>query len=242
MADFRCKSLHTIYATENKTIDWSKEMNYAACFGESLNMMGRNPGKEYTASYHIMLMTDPSYMNNTNGNNYCIFDSKFVYCYLRRINRVKAFKFNVEDSEYHGYRAYKINLTMTGTRAEFTFVLQSIKRLYEHPYCFYLSEAKRMQENSKFKFNSLFNLYNAVTSYFQGSTCNTDHSYSGSSIAVPVRVIRERLAKANFATDVYTPKVLRTHHIIPLDTDSWTYEEFKKRLPGYVKNLKDLSK
>lgn len=243
MADFKCTSLHTIYSSVNRTNGWKREkIESAACYGNSLAAMGSNYTNKFEAEYHIMLMKDPSYMDINHANNYCPFDKHFVYCYLRRISRVKAFKFHVEESNFRGCQSYRIDLVMTGTRPEFTFVLQSIKRLYEYPYCIYLLEAKRMQEIPEFKFDSIFNLFNAVASYYNGEVPNTGHSYSCSSIAVPVRVLKERLSKAKFATDVYKYRELSCYHKCPTDTDSFSEETFGTRLPGYIKNLKALSK
>ena len=217
-------------------------MRSGACYGESLARMGNDPKKEFEAEYHIMLMTDPKYMERSGGNNYCCFDSHFVYCYLRRVARVKAFKFNLEESEFAGYKGLKINLSMKGTRPEFTFVLQSIKRLYEYPYCFYLAEAKKMQEIPEFRFISIFNLFNAVASYYQGYCGETGHSYSISCRSVPVRVLKERLPKCNYAHEVYHNKILGFEHSTDPDSSKWTNENFNLHLPSYIKNLKELSK
>ena len=242
MASFRCRSLHTIYSTNNRTIHYRKDMSSAACYGTSLQNMGNDPTKVFDASYDIMLMTDPNYMEWTGGNNCCLFDPHFIYCYLRRINRVKAFKFNLEESEYKGYKSLKIHLSMKGTRPEFTFVLQSIKRLYEYPYCFYLAEAKRMQEIPEFRFVSIFNLFNAVASYYEGDCGETGHSYSMSCKSVPVRVLKERLPHCKYAHEVYQNKYLYTRHSTNPDSSKWTNENFQSFLPSYIKNLKELSK
>lgn len=216
-------------------------MSEAPCYGTSLSQMGSDSTIEFEAEYHIMLMKDPRYMEQIHGNNYCPFDKHFIYCYLRRISRVKAFKFHIEEDEFKGFSSYRIDLSMKGTRPEFTFVLQSIKRLYEHPYCMYLLEAKRMQEFPEFKFNSIFNLFNAVASYYHGDYGNTGHSYSYSSAAVPVRILKERLSKAKYASDVYKYRPLKTYHACPTDSDKFNEENFKALLPDYVKNLKALA-
>ena len=247
MSKYTYTSLASIYsATINGKVH-RKNCGVDVCFGSSLSKCTR---QQNTVQYTIVLITNPDYIGNVHNNNYCWMSKHQVENYLRRIKSIKPFKFSVRESTWNRWPCYKINLEMTGTKKEITFVLQSIKRTYEFPMNFYLHEAYEMQRLPAFKFDSVLNLFDVAWTTFYGTTSNSGHSYSGCSKFKKYKELREILPNINYTTDLFekayiTPKKATygmikvpqySSYNVPACTEDWTEENFRKFLPLYIEN------
>lgn len=239
----------TIYKTKINGKDFIKNRQRDVCFGRSLSHCIRQQNQ---VEYTIVLITSPSYIENTNYNNYCWMNKHQVENYLRRIKSIKQFTYDVKEARWNGFNCYDIHLKMTGTKKEITFVLQSIKRTYEFPFSYLLFEAYQMQRLPAFKFDSILNLFNVAWVSHYGSSYNSGHSYSGNSYFVKYKDLTERLPHVNYVTDLFThnaekdikmiphDKSMVSGYRIPADIANWTEKNFRKFLPTYIENYKIL--
>lgn len=238
-------NLCTIYSAQINGQVYLKRCIRDVCFGSSL---GRCTRQQNTVEYTIVLIKDPNYID-TGHNNYCWMSKHQVENYLRRIKSIRSFKSSVRESTWNSHKCYKINLKMTGTKKEITFVLQSIKRMYEFPYNFFLHEAYEMQRLPAFKFDSVLNLFDVAWTTFYGKSANSGHSYSGCSAFKKYQEISEALPHVENVVDLFMHKAIspfiakrdmiqggQNNYGIPYQLHDWTEESFRKFLPLYIKN------
>lgn len=249
MPKYKYPNLCTIYNCCINGEQYNTRFSRSACYGTSLSLMHSRGSN--TASYTIMLITDSKYVDN-GYNNYCWMTKHQVECYLRRIASIKPFSYKVFDANLNGSTCYKIELNISGTKKEITFVLQSIKRLYECPYNFYLQQAYMLQELPAFKFDSILNLFDVIFSTYDSSK-NHDHCFSGNTKFEKYSTLRERLPHVIYASDLfptYVSSTKRTTKIsgmdyygnCPANTEDWTEDYFRSKLPEYVENYNRLKR
>ena len=245
MANYSISNLATIYKAVINGQPQFHNPTRDVCFGSSLskmNIVGNN-----TCSYEIVLITTDDYAARQNGRNECFMSKHELENYLRRIASIKQFKYVVRTTTWCNYPCYKINLNITGTKKEITFVLQCIKRTYEYPYNFYLLEAYRMQACPAFKFDSILNLYNCTASLFMRNRY-TDHSFSINAKFEKYKTLRERLPEIRMVSDLYPVAGSTNYTTIDLynahlcESNNWTQASFESRLPKYIERYHELKR
>lgn len=238
-------NLSTIYSAKINGKLYRKTRTKDVCFGSSLTKCIR---QRNNAEYNIVLITDPRFVNSGN-NNYCWMTKHQIENYLRRIKSIKSFAYKVKEDRWNSLTCYNITLNIEGTKKEITFVLQSIKRMYEYPMNYFLFEAYKMQELPAFKFDSILNLFNVVWSSHYGNISNSGHSYSGYSMFKKYKDIAEQLPHVSFVNDIFikpqgkTPEIIQeiktktnSYYRALKDTNDWNDFYFRKFLPTYIKN------
>ena len=244
MQTLRFLTFDSIYAFHN-SVGYEVKLDGRICYAPvKYHLQG-------LCTFEIYLIRDPMYIVQKNRNNYCRFTRDQIHNYLRRIQTICPFEYKIELAKYEEWPCYKITMFIKGRSVEIMFVLQCIRRLYEYPYSFYLYHAYKLQEQPKFKFTSILNLYNAVWSAHNERDYD-GHSFSGKSYFVTYKELCAKLRVVTFASELYQTcnitayayDILREYDKDCVnygigDLDKWD-SCFEKFLPYYIKNYEIL--
>ena len=246
MSKYQYTNLCSIYSYKCNGYTYRAERQQDVCFGKSLTNCIRIHNEVF---YKIALIKNTNFID-VHDNNYCWMNKHQIENYLRRIASIKPFKYRVYEGSFRKTSCYNIDLSMNGTKKEITFVLQSIKRMYEFPYNFFLLQAYKMQALPEFKFDSILNLFNVIYGSFYPGAANSGHSYSGASKFEKYRDIKAKLPSVAYTTQIYPKHIpcvaaerlkgIYYYNNCPADTDQWNEDLFRRLLPTYITNYKRL--
>lgn len=203
MAEFhRWLNYYTIFGgtVDDANVWGGGRIGKDACYRGALNRMS-NRARQYHSILKIKLFNTTN--DVVNGNNNCCFLTQHqVVNYLRQLASIYPFKYKVTTGTYGRQSTYVIDLDLTATRAVSTFILQSIKKLYEFPQNFYIQEAYKMQHMPKFRFTNIQNLFMAVASSYERDP-HRDHCFAISCKFRTKKQISEKLKSIQYVDDLF---------------------------------------
>lgn len=231
----------TIYSMEGTD---PLELRSRACFSA---ISWKDYNKKEKNTYHIHIYKDFSKL--TKGyDNYCPLEMEQVIKYLKGINYMSPFKYDIEDLDDH----FIINCIINGTISKHMFILTAIRYLYEREYAILLYDAMTLKETPGFKNINILNLLALVSNTSPGnySRGHTLIYYAEVKKFVNPKIVKERTSKGVRVVEVFNKRVLDTkdwknYRIDNEDSNYsiWTSEEqVKYRMGFYIENYKNYKK
>lgn len=214
-----------------------------ACYrGVLTKMVARD--RKYNLSLTIKVCNNSKLCKEDNLNNYCFLSKPEIFNYLRQLTKLYKFQYSICNGTFRNVKCYVIKINITATRAIATVVLQSIKKLYEFPQNFYLSQAFKMQHLPAFRFDNIQNLFMAVASCYEYEGAR-DHVFGICRKFMTISQMKARLPRIAYACELYkdyrSNYNLKTLDLPLYSTDlilDNTY--FNTHLENYVQNYHQL--
>lgn len=224
------------------------------CFADLFCRIPENAPK---ATYTLWLLRDPKVVNNFHFNNFCWFSKTIVLGYLKTLQRIvpEVSKVQVTEEEFEGVPCYKVILQIEQAPKKLhKYALTWTRYLYESVFSFILNDALWLSRLPEYKFISLANLINVVTtSYPRGNVkfmcMNTWHGIGVGACEnfYTNKELHHTLFDDNTLNSIYIPKAFDgPKPILKLEVeegnaytlDYWLSEEqFAKRKEVYKHNF-----
>lgn len=151
----------------------------SACFSRLFRPI-RNTRKVLISQDYSIYVDLTSTLNLGYHNNFCILGINTIKRYLRALQLVVPFKWKLtlHDTDFEGRDLLRVDLALSrATRIQHLFLLTSVRYIYEYPFNVILSDAYKLKDMSKYKFDSIVNLYQLCAISFPGNY-NLGHSLS----------------------------------------------------------------
>jgi hypothetical protein len=172
-------------------------------------------------------------------SNYCFFSKQEIKNHLKQIPRFCEMRFRVTDAEYKGEPAFGISFFINSeNRLIHKYVLTWIRSLFEWPFYLYLLHARKMKQLPEFRFESVINLFNIVSTAYRYSYDTKIHTF-GTKLGL--------LRKSSIIDNVLNKGIDRVNDIFPYcsikdlpdcrlvdNFEDITDELFENNLPKYM--------
>lgn len=154
--DFKYSNLCTIYSCSGAC---SLERRERPCYHSAVENLRSNSSNNFI-NYSIIVLDGESYAISANVKNACYLNKQQIKTHLKQINKYlnKPVKFTVTNTDYKGFSAFKIDISITGSKRDHLFALTWIRHLYEYPFNLILLDAHRLRRDPKYTFTSYLNL------------------------------------------------------------------------------------
>lgn len=142
--------------------------------------------------------------NNEIDNHHIFVDLKQIKQWINEIKKVYPFTYLIYKTTWKREFAYRIHLTIDGTRTQKLFILTAIRYTYEYPYNAQLLDAFRLKETKEFKDWDLLNLTQYIQVSIWGNKISSPgHALSCSPLFTPIKTLNSRIQNAKKVQDVF---------------------------------------
>lgn len=142
----------TIYSSKGYI---KKPLREDACFSTVFKRLPIN--KVVTNTYTIRLFKGNTQIEK-NNNNSCFVDRRGIVNHLRVLKALFPFNYKLKEAK----RFFNLTVTLKASNIYHKYLLSWIRYLYEYPYNMFLLDVHRLKKISKFKYESIINLFNLV--------------------------------------------------------------------------------
>lgn len=172
MQEFRYLSYHTEYSYDG---DFTGKMKAAACFGTVFNHVSRN--KASSLSYIIRIYPGDT-LKRYSLSNMCFFNKAQIKNHINQLKSLFPIKFRVYEGKGKYGKCFEVELSLENLPGIcHKYALTWVRYLYEYPYNVVLLEAYKLKEDPLFRFESIANLFNLI------SSCSSVYAFGNHGIA-----------------------------------------------------------
>lgn len=170
-------------------------------------------------------------------SNYCFFNKNEIRNHLKQIPKFCKMKFRVSDCKYDDTPAYKVNFYIdSNNRTVHKYVMTWVRSLFEWPFNLYLYHARKMKALPEFRFESIINLFNVVSSAYRNSFCSNIHTFGVELALTKKSEIIDAVKKQDRVNYIFKHLKLNNAPSCKLvdNFEDITDELFEKNLPKYI--------
>ena len=138
------------------------------------------------------------------NSNYCFWNKQEIKNHLRQIPKFCKFRYTVNDCVYKKASAYRLNFYIdSDNRLVHKYILTWIRSLFEWPFNLCLLHARELHKLPEFKFESIVNLYNVVTTVYRLDIRDHIHNFGANSLSIKKSEIIKSVGKENRVNKVF---------------------------------------
>lgn len=211
MQDFGFLNYNTEYSCKG---EFYKDMEEEACFGFVFNRISKAPISE---EYNIILYKGTKLSRVEHKSNACLFNKQQIRNHLKQAHSIYPFRIHIEELEWEGYPAYKVQLKLKDVPGNFhAYLLTWLRYMYEYPYNVILLDTYKLKKDPIFRFTSISNLFNLVLSCFNDNPREI-HQIPRNQINVPLQKkdIRTKLKQIKLLNNIYKKLQEKSNDTIP---------------------------
>ena len=142
--------------------------------------------------------------DNEIDNHHIFVNLKQIKQWINEIKKVYPFTYLIYKTTWKKEFAYRIRLTINGTRIQKLFILTAIRYTYEYPYNVQLLDAFRLKETKEFKNWDLFNLTQYIQVSIWGNKIGSPgHALSCCPAFTSIKTLNLRIQSTKRVQDIF---------------------------------------